>query len=147
MTTLRCPHCGRSVDNDLSLAGQSAACPSCGKNILFPNLLEVPELITTRPQSNTSLVAARRHHRPESDKMAASEAFRRGFWGGFGLWCSFMALNIIFGIVALVVLTSLGIILSASSETGVPQHIGQTPKSSSVSSESPIYRFKTDHQP
>lgn len=44
------------------------------------------------------------------DTISHGEMFRRGFYGGFGLWCSFSLLNFIFVLVALCVLAWFGII-------------------------------------
>jgi uncharacterized membrane protein len=46
--------------------------------------------------------------------MSPSEAFSRGFYGGFGLWCSFMVINIIFAAVVIALLVSMGFIGAAA---------------------------------
>lgn len=43
-------------------------------------------------------------------KMRPLEAFRRGFYGGLGFWCSFMALNIVAALLGLLALMALGIV-------------------------------------
>ena len=61
--------------------------------------------------------------------MSPSEAFKRGFYGGFGLWCSFMVINIIFAIAVVAGLMSLGLLGAvASVPMGKPRTVYSTPE-------------------
>ena len=42
-----------------------------------------------------------------------SEAFKRGFYGGLGLWCSFMVLNLVAALIGVMLLVALGVLGSA----------------------------------
>lgn len=68
---------------------------------------------TQAPQLGQYRPTSRRQYRPPPNKITPAEAFKRGFYGGMGLWCSFMVLNIIAGAIVLIVLMALGVLSAA----------------------------------
>lgn len=74
----------------------------------------VPYVENFRPSSAVDAPATDtpiyRRRKPLYEKLPPSEAFKRGFYGGFGLWCSFMVLNIVVFLIGLMLLTALGVI-------------------------------------
>ena len=57
-----------------------------------------PEIVRVSPVSRRSL----------TNTITAAEALKRGFYGGFGLWCSFMVLNLISILLIVALLAMLG---------------------------------------
>lgn len=54
-----CPHCDQHINAPVEMADQTAACPSCGKQIKVPSLLKVrtkPSIGIDRPQNQPSPV-------------------------------------------------------------------------------------------
>lgn len=50
----------------------------------------------------------------QDSRITPGEAFKRGFFGGFGLWCSFSVLNLAFLLLLLLLLVWAGIIGTAA---------------------------------
>lgn len=60
------------------------------------------DIVRVSPVSRRSL--------QQTNTITPGEAFKRGFYGGFGLWCSFMVLNIALFLAGWLLLITLGII-------------------------------------
>lgn len=71
---------------------------------------EPPRIIDWQPSRHQA------SHRPRqpANVITPSEAFKRGFYGGLGLWCSFMVLNILAFLLSLVILMALGVITAGA---------------------------------
>lgn len=72
---------------------------------------------TQSPPISTTRLAAQRnvaHMRHEMyERLPPGECFKRWFYGGLGLWCAFLCINIMAAIVVVGILLGLGIITLA----------------------------------
>jgi len=75
------------------------------------------DIVRVSPVSRRSLQHA--------STITPGEAFKRGFYGGFGLWCSFMVLNIAFFLAGWLLLIALGIV--AIGTAGAHKQLGNPP--------------------
>ncbi len=126
MLRIKCGNCDATIKVPQSKAGSKIACPKCDANMIVPfdtpNIDAIKQQAKERTNANepavkTDVLPAKideqhaelcQRQRPE--KLTPGECFKRGFYGGFGQWCSFMALNIAFAVLAVLAMVMLGVI-------------------------------------